>query len=96
MSQRSVERCAAIAEERGRKVVRRGKEGLAQVNVHLACPLPPRPVVASAPTTFLMQPAYTRYEMRREAQAIVPNLFLGPFQASTNLRRLREKGITHM
>ncbi|KLT46571.1 phosphatases II [Cutaneotrichosporon oleaginosum] len=37
-----------------------------------------------------------KYEMRREAQAILPNLFLGPFQASTNLGRLREKRITHI
>jgi serine/threonine/tyrosine-interacting protein len=34
--------------------------------------------------------------MRREAQQILPNLYLGPFQASTNLARLREKRITHM
>lgn len=37
-----------------------------------------------------------RYEMRREAQEILPNLYLGPFQASTNLGRLRSMGIAYM
>lgn len=37
-----------------------------------------------------------RYEMRREAQEIIPGVFLGPIQASTNLNRLKSMGITHM
>lgn len=37
-----------------------------------------------------------RYEMRREAQTIIPNLYLGPFQASTSLHRLKQLGVTHM
>ncbi|BEI84972.1 hypothetical protein CcaverHIS002_0503730 [Cutaneotrichosporon cavernicola] len=37
-----------------------------------------------------------KYEMRRQAQAVLPNLYLGPFQASTDLGRLREKRITHI
>lgn len=34
--------------------------------------------------------------MRREAQQIVPGVYLGPFQASTSLSNLRNLGITHM
>lgn len=34
--------------------------------------------------------------MRREAQEIVTGLYLGPFQASTNLVKLKTMGITHM
>lgn len=37
-----------------------------------------------------------RYEMRREAQEIIPGVFLGPIQASTNMNRLKSMGITHM
>lgn len=40
--------------------------------------------------------ADNRYEMRREAQEIIPGVFLGPIQASTNLNRLKSMGITHM
>lgn len=34
--------------------------------------------------------------MRREAQLIIPGVYLGPFQASTNLNKLETLGITHM
>ncbi|WVQ99354.1 hypothetical protein IAU59_006487 [Kwoniella sp. CBS 9459] len=37
-----------------------------------------------------------KYEMRREAQEILPGLYLGPFQASTNLDKMRMMGITHI
>ncbi|TXT13795.1 hypothetical protein VHUM_01162 [Vanrija humicola] len=34
--------------------------------------------------------------MRREAQEVLPGLYLGPFQASTNMAKLRAMGITHI
>ena len=34
--------------------------------------------------------------MRREAQLILPNLYLGPFQTSKQLDVLRSFGVTHM
>ncbi|ORY34070.1 phosphatases II [Naematelia encephala] len=34
--------------------------------------------------------------MRREAQLIIPGLWLGPFQSSTDLRRMHSMGITHV
>ncbi|OCF40341.1 nuclease I [Kwoniella heveanensis CBS 569] len=37
-----------------------------------------------------------KYEMRREAQEILPGLYLGPFQSSTNLDKMRMMGITHI
>ncbi|KDE03834.1 hypothetical protein MVLG_05718 [Microbotryum lychnidis-dioicae p1A1 Lamole] len=37
-----------------------------------------------------------RYEMRREAQQILPGLFIGPFQPSWNLETLNRLGITHI
>ncbi|KAI5122465.1 hypothetical protein M0805_008776 [Coniferiporia weirii] len=37
-----------------------------------------------------------RYEMRRECQEILPNLLLGPFQASRSLETLRKENITHI
>ncbi|WWC70249.1 uncharacterized protein I206_104199 [Kwoniella pini CBS 10737] len=37
-----------------------------------------------------------RYEMRREAQQIIPGLYLGPFQSSTNLTKMKMMGITHV
>ncbi|WRT66312.1 uncharacterized protein IL334_003267 [Kwoniella shivajii] len=37
-----------------------------------------------------------RYEMRREAQQIIPGLYLGPFQSSTNLNKMKLMGITHV
>ncbi|ODO08110.1 hypothetical protein I350_03694 [Cryptococcus amylolentus CBS 6273] len=37
-----------------------------------------------------------RYEMRREAQLIIPNLYLGPFQASLNAAKMKAMGITHV
>ncbi|SCV72319.1 BQ2448_3856 [Microbotryum intermedium] len=37
-----------------------------------------------------------RYEMRREAQQILPGLFIGPFQPSWNLQTLARLGITHI
>ncbi|WWC61821.1 uncharacterized protein I303_104406 [Kwoniella dejecticola CBS 10117] len=37
-----------------------------------------------------------RYEMRREAQQIIPGLYLGPFQSSTNLNKMKMMGITHV
>lgn len=36
------------------------------------------------------------YEMRREAQEIIPGLFLGAFNTATNADRLAEAGITHL
>lgn len=36
------------------------------------------------------------YEMRREAQEIVPGLLLGAYNAATNADRLAEAGITHL
>jgi serine/threonine/tyrosine-interacting protein len=35
-----------------------------------------------------------RYEMRREAQEIVPGLFVGPFQSSKSFETLQRLGIT--
>lgn len=35
-----------------------------------------------------------RYEMRRQAQEIVPGLFIGPYQSSRSLEELRALGIT--
>ncbi|WVQ80651.1 hypothetical protein IAT38_002756 [Cryptococcus sp. DSM 104549] len=37
-----------------------------------------------------------KYEMRREAQLIIPGLYLGPFQASLNANKMRAMGITHV
>ncbi|EJC97989.1 phosphatases II [Fomitiporia mediterranea MF3/22] len=37
-----------------------------------------------------------RYEMRRECQEILPNVLLGPFQASKSLETLQRLGITHI
>lgn len=37
-----------------------------------------------------------RYEMRREAQEIIPGLYLGPLQSSLNLGRMNDLGITHV
>lgn len=37
-----------------------------------------------------------RYEMRRQAQEILPNLFLGPFQPSNQLSILQSLKITHI
>lgn len=37
-----------------------------------------------------------RYEMRREAQEILPGLFVGPFQPSFKLEILQRLGITHV
>ncbi|WVR06973.1 hypothetical protein IAU60_004010 [Kwoniella sp. DSM 27419] len=37
-----------------------------------------------------------KYEMRREAQEVIPGLYLGPFQSSLNLDRMRSMGITHV
>ncbi|WWD17376.1 hypothetical protein CI109_101817 [Kwoniella shandongensis] len=37
-----------------------------------------------------------KYEMRREAQQIIPGLYLGPFQSSLNIHRLRDMGVTHI
>ncbi|KAJ3491103.1 hypothetical protein NLI96_g949 [Meripilus lineatus] len=36
------------------------------------------------------------YEMRRQCQEILPNLFLGPLQASKSLEALKSLGITHI
>lgn len=38
----------------------------------------------------------SRYEQRREAQEIIPNLYLGPYQSSNKLEVLLGMGITHM
>ncbi|KAG6887722.1 hypothetical protein C0995_013316 [Termitomyces sp. Mi166 len=40
--------------------------------------------------------ANRRYEMRREAQEILPGLFLGPFMASKSMETLAKLGITHI
>ncbi|KDQ62208.1 hypothetical protein JAAARDRAFT_30108 [Jaapia argillacea MUCL 33604] len=37
-----------------------------------------------------------RYEMRRECQEILPNLWLGPFQVSKSLPTLQTLGVTHI
>ncbi|KAM6494111.1 Protein-tyrosine phosphatase-like protein [Amanita muscaria] len=37
-----------------------------------------------------------RYEMRRECQEILPNLYLGPIMASKSLETLQSLGITHI
>lgn len=37
-----------------------------------------------------------KYDMRRDAQQIVPGLWLGPFTVATNKSRLLEMGVTHM
>ncbi|KAG2189418.1 hypothetical protein INT44_004560 [Umbelopsis vinacea] len=37
-----------------------------------------------------------RYEMRREIQEILPNVFLGPYSACRDTQALRAKGITHI
>lgn len=37
-----------------------------------------------------------KYEMRREAQLIIPGLYLGPFQASLNSNKMKQMGITHV
>ncbi|GAA5862546.1 hypothetical protein JCM8547_002099 [Rhodosporidiobolus lusitaniae] len=37
-----------------------------------------------------------RYEMRREAQEILPGLYIGPFQPSWKLEVLQKLGITHI
>ncbi|GAA5936903.1 uncharacterized protein JCM15063_000096 [Sporobolomyces koalae] len=37
-----------------------------------------------------------RYEMRREAQEVVPGLYIGPFQPSCKLEILRALGVTHV
>lgn len=39
---------------------------------------------------------WSRYEMRRECQEILPGLLLGPFQASKSLETLKSLGVTHM
>ena len=39
---------------------------------------------------------WSRYEMRRECQEILPGLLLGPFQASKSLDTLKSLGVTHM
>jgi serine/threonine/tyrosine-interacting protein len=37
-----------------------------------------------------------RYEMRREIQEIIPNVFLGPFYAAKDISKLQQLGITHI
>lgn len=37
-----------------------------------------------------------KYEMRREAQQIIPGLYLGPYQSSRLLEPLQRLGITHI
>ncbi len=37
-----------------------------------------------------------RYEMRRECQEILPNLWLGPFVVSKSAEAMHSLGITHM
>ncbi|CAH7669464.1 protein-tyrosine phosphatase-like protein [Phakopsora pachyrhizi] len=41
-------------------------------------------------------PVEWRYEMRREAQEVLPSVFLGPYQASRDLDNLQRLGITHI
>ncbi|KAL1411305.1 hypothetical protein Q8F55_002256 [Vanrija albida] len=59
----------------------------------LVVPQPPWPP-AQPPSNMLLKE--WKYEMRREAQEILPGLYLGPFQASTNMAKLRSMGITHI
>ncbi|GAA97577.1 uncharacterized protein L969DRAFT_91489 [Mixia osmundae IAM 14324] len=37
-----------------------------------------------------------KYEMRRQAQEIIPRLWCGPYQSSNNLATLKSQGITHI
>ncbi|CAO3667017.1 unnamed protein product [Rhizopus stolonifer] len=37
-----------------------------------------------------------QYEMRREIQEIIPNVYLGPFSACKNIDILQQQGITHV
>ena len=37
-----------------------------------------------------------RYEMRREIQQIIDNIYLGPFYAAKDLAHLQQLGITHI
>lgn len=39
---------------------------------------------------------FSRYEMRRECQEILPGLLLGPFQASKSFDTLKKLQVTHM
>jgi serine/threonine/tyrosine-interacting protein len=36
------------------------------------------------------------YEMRRQAQLIIPGLYLGPVQSALNSQKMLEMGITHV
>lgn len=37
-----------------------------------------------------------QYEMRRDAQEVLPRLWCGPFQSSISLGQLEERKITHI
>lgn len=51
-------------------------------------PLPSHPTV--------VDPLDWKYEMRRDMQEILPNIYLGPYSASKNLQLLQSTGITHL
>ncbi|KAK1924169.1 phosphotyrosine protein [Papiliotrema laurentii] len=52
------------------------------------------PLTPPSPPAVLAQE--WRYEMRREAQEIIPGLYLGPFQSSVNLAMMNSLKITHV
>nr|AIC33777.1 dual specificity phosphatase [Puccinia cf. psidii AE-2014] len=41
-------------------------------------------------------PADWKYEMRRQAQEVLPSIYLGPYQSSRDLNTLQQLGITHI
>ncbi|GFZ44034.1 hypothetical protein JCM24511_01755 [Saitozyma sp. JCM 24511] len=52
--------------------------------------------LSAAPMPPVQLSSEWRYEMRREAQLIIPHLWLGPFQSSLKKDWLKEQGITHI
>lgn len=55
------------------------------------------PVQATADDDDVPDPIIDwRYEMRREAQEILPGLYIGPYQASRSKESLSKLGITHV
>jgi len=55
-------------------------------------------VLGANPENLLqvVPPTDWRYEMRRDAQEIIPGLYCGPFQSSKDYDRLKGFGITHV
>lgn len=59
-------------------------------------PLPSKKDIASiAPLNRVLPPDW-RYEMRREAQEILPNLLIGPYQSSRSLDYMKSLRLTHV